>query len=174
MQATGKKSGRGYSGRVVPVIALSLVVLAGCMQAALVSSRTVDGEALGSLGAERFNAAHIKTGGGSDEEILHAFVLYRDDVAVRFPKPPGTLPRMTIPEALAAYQKAMYRSRVAVGSMTREFRVDGRVVAYAIQDIRMDVDLWRDGSPPESGRLILILNYADTRKEGDDASGLTH
>ena len=111
---------------------------------------------------------------GSDEEILHAFVLYRDGVAVRFPKPPGTLPRMTIPEALAAYQNVIYRSRVAVGSMTREFRVDGRVVAYAIQDIRMDVDLWRDGSPPESGRLTLILNYADTRKEGDDASGLTH
>ena len=38
----------------------------------------------------------------------------------------------------------------------------------------LEAGMWRDASQPESGRLTLILNYADTRKEGDDASGLTH
>jgi hypothetical protein len=172
-----KKAGetdRGLSRLLVSVVA-AFVVLVGCMQAVYVPWRPGDNETMvNRLANETFHVIRFKTSGGSDDQVLWGYLLYRDGVVIRRLQPEQELGKMTLKDVLADQQKRTYASLVARGAMIQEFYENGLVVAYSVNDIRLSVDLWRDPAGAESGKMTFTLSYTDARTKADDGSVQLH
>ena len=160
------KRDRKWMAAGVLTVALSAFALAGCYLTVgnLMNWQQVDmARALaGDAGNQKWNTYRFQTVGPFEEQRI-AYVLFSDDVTMNMRRTPYVdLGKMTLREVQEDHA-VLLRQRMWIGTALafREFRRDGKVIAYTANEFQMDVDLWETAA--EGPKVEIRLNFIDRR-----------
>jgi hypothetical protein len=155
--------------------ALSAFVLTGCFATAgnHMNWQPVDmGQVLASdAGNQKWNTYRFQTVGPYAQQRI-AYVMFNDDITMdMWYTPYVNLGKMSVREVLQNHDDYL-REQMWTGTalVFREYRRDGKLIAYTANEFQMDVDLWQMAA--EGPKLDIRMIYIDRRSfSGGGGSG---
>jgi hypothetical protein len=168
------KRGKRWMAAGALAIALCAFALAGCATGKIVNWQTLDiTRALSSdTGSQKWNTYRFETAGPYPYQRI-AYVLFGDDVTVdMWSVPYKDLGKKSLREVLEDHD-AYLKSRMWVGTVLefREYKREGKMIAYTANELEMEVDLWE--MTTSGSKVGLRATYTDRRSfsGGDSGSG---
>jgi hypothetical protein len=148
------------------IVALSAFVLAGCFATAgnHMNWQPVDmGQVLASdAGNQKWNTYRFQTVGPFAQQRI-AYVMFSDDITMdMWYTPYVNLGKMSVREVLQNHD-AYLREQMWTGTalVFREYRRDGKLIAFAANEFQMEVDLWEMAAA--GPKLDIRMIYIDRR-----------